>query len=440
MALIRTAPLNTDLITIVLPTYNMSAALKFAIESVLYQTHRNFELLVVGDHCTDNTEQVVTSFGDPRIRWFNLPKNFGQQWGPNNFALERAQGDIIAYFGHDDIWAPNHLECALDALIRRQADMAVNMTLFYGPPGSGVLGTYGLFPNDTYTRRFFFPPGSMMHRKALIGRAGVWRSPDVTTDLPDVDFVLRCHAAGAKIVPTRVPTLFKFSTTYRRDSYRSRDVSELETTLAALRNDPLGFVNSQLVALVQSAIEDRFHRFERTENPEDAPVAGQTIKGWKDFKGSHRRDATAPPLLGANPVRFFLGDEFAGYEWHLNEMHPLHGRFRWSGPSTTSAIHLPVRLDRPTHVCLHVLHVLDPATLEGAELSFNGQRVAATKTPLPEGTWAVEAIITPSDQNDPYFSLVVPHTARPLDVMGSLDRRWLGLAVNWIELSIAEPT
>jgi hypothetical protein len=233
-----------------------------------------------------------------------------------------------------------------------------------------------------------------------------------------------------------LPTLFKFSTTYRRASYRSLDVSELETTLAALRTDPTGFVNSQLVALVQCVVEDRLHRFERTENPDDAPVAGQTIRGWKDFKGSHRRDATVLPLIGVKPVRFFLGDEFTGYEWHLNEAHPVHGPFRWSGPSTTSAIPLPVRLDRPTRVPLHVIHVLDPATLEGAELSFNGKRVRVTKTPTPEGTWVIDGVIDPMRENDPYFSLVVPHTARPLDVMGSPDRRWLGLAVNWIELSV----
>jgi glycosyltransferase involved in cell wall biosynthesis len=432
---------NNDLISIVLPTYNMSGALKFAIESVLYQTHRNFELLVVGDHCTDDSEQVVKAFADPRVHWFNLPKNFGQQWGPNNFGLERARGDIIAYFGHDDIWAPNHLAAALDVMVRREADVAVNMTVFYGPPGSKILATYGLFPNDVYTRRFFFPPGSMVHRRSLIDRAGPWRSPDVTKDLPDIDFVLRCHEAGAKIVPTRVPTLFKFSTTFRRDAYRARDVSELQRTLAAFRTDPQGFVTSQLVAVAQCAIEDRLHRFERTENAEDAPLAGQTIRGWKDFKGSHRRDPAALPMLGGEPVRFFLGDEFAGFEWHLNEVHPVHGNFRWSGPSTSSAILLPVRIDRATRVRLHIVHALEPATLEGAELSFNRRSVALTTTALPEGTWVIEGIITPADneeESDPYVSLVVPQTARPLDVFGSPDRRWLGLAVNWVELSVVK--
>jgi len=311
--------------------------------------------------------------------------------------------------------------------------------VFYGPPGSGILATYGLFPNNTYTRRYFFPPGSMLHRKALIERAGMWRSPDVTQDLPDIDFVLRCHAAGAKIVPTRVPTLFKFSTTFRRDAYRTRDVSELQNALTAFRTDPAGFVNAELVALVQCAVEDRLHRFERSENAEDAPVAGHTVRGWRDFKGSHRRDVTALPLLEGEPVRFFLEDEFAGFEWHLDEVHPVHGHFRWSGPATTSAIPLPVRLDRPTRVRLHVVHALDAAILGGAELSFNRRRIAVTTMALPEGTWVLEGVITPStSEDDPYFCLVVPRTTRPLDVVGSPDRRWLGLAVNWIELSLVE--
>jgi glycosyltransferase involved in cell wall biosynthesis len=89
---------SNELISIVLAPYNMSAALKIAIESVLMQTHRDFELLVVGDGCTDDTEQVVRAFGDPRIEWFK-PSNTGNQWRPNIF-LKRDEELIAAADEH----------------------------------------------------------------------------------------------------------------------------------------------------------------------------------------------------------------------------------------------------------------------------------------------------------------------------------------------------
>jgi len=66
-------------VTVLLPTYNWSNVLRYAIASVLRQTFTDFELLVIGDGCTDDSEAVTAEAGDPRVRWINLPANSGHQ-------------------------------------------------------------------------------------------------------------------------------------------------------------------------------------------------------------------------------------------------------------------------------------------------------------------------------------------------------------------------
>ena len=66
-------------VTVVIPTFNWSTVLPYSIGSVLRQTFADFELLVIGDGCTDDSEAVVRAVGDARVRWLNLPRNTGQE-------------------------------------------------------------------------------------------------------------------------------------------------------------------------------------------------------------------------------------------------------------------------------------------------------------------------------------------------------------------------
>src|SRR5947209_466043 len=111
------------LVSVVTATYNRSNVLRFAIESVRRQTICDWEMWVIGDACTDDTEEVIREIGDPRVRFVNLPNGAGDQSGPNNEGVHRSRGRFLAFLNHDDLWFPDHLEKAMAALKTTGADL-----------------------------------------------------------------------------------------------------------------------------------------------------------------------------------------------------------------------------------------------------------------------------------------------------------------------------
>lgn len=99
------------LVSIIMPTYNCAGLIAESIESVLAQTHREWELLIVDDCSTDNTKQVVQPYLDryPEISYECLTENGGPA-AARNAALRRAKGRYIAFLDSDDLWVPEKLE------------------------------------------------------------------------------------------------------------------------------------------------------------------------------------------------------------------------------------------------------------------------------------------------------------------------------------------
>jgi GT2 family glycosyltransferase len=221
-------------VTIIIPTFNWSSVLPFSIGSALRQMFADFELLVVGDGCTDDSAAVVAAVGDARVRWMNLAANVGHQTGPNNEGLRRARGRFIAYLGHDDLWFPHHLECLVRAL-ESGADLAYGMTAMVRPDGRSPEAT----PIPTrYRPGMWIPPTSVMHRREVVEQVGGWRHPrDVPTD-PEVDLWRRVHAAGHAIESVRRLTAIKFPAAWRRDVYRDRPHHEQAAWFGRVAAEP----------------------------------------------------------------------------------------------------------------------------------------------------------------------------------------------------------
>jgi glycosyltransferase involved in cell wall biosynthesis len=101
-------------ISVVLPTYNRAALLGRSIRSVLGQSYRDFELIVIDDGSTDETSVVVDGFSDPRIRYLPLPRNTGAG-AARNVGIRIAKGKFLAFQDSDDEWLPSKLSKQMSA-------------------------------------------------------------------------------------------------------------------------------------------------------------------------------------------------------------------------------------------------------------------------------------------------------------------------------------
>ena len=99
-----------ELVSIIMPSYNTAKFISETIESVLAQTYTNWELIIVDDCSTDNTDEVVKSFlSDNRIKYIKNEKNSGAAVSRNR-ALREAKGKWIAFLDSDDLWMPDKLQ------------------------------------------------------------------------------------------------------------------------------------------------------------------------------------------------------------------------------------------------------------------------------------------------------------------------------------------
>jgi len=184
-------------VTVITATYNSSKTLKFTIKSVLNQDFKDFEYYIVGDCCTDDTEQVVNSFNDQRIKWINLNKNSGSQSGPNNQGLKRAKGKYVAYLGHDDLWFPWHLSKLHECIENYKVGLVHSLCARIGPEVTEWPVGPPYFESNY--RGHHCPPSTWLHIKNLVEKCGTW--PDYTDyhQMVDTQYLNRMNVKGIKI-------------------------------------------------------------------------------------------------------------------------------------------------------------------------------------------------------------------------------------------------
>jgi glycosyltransferase involved in cell wall biosynthesis len=117
-------------VSVVIPTHNRASLLGRSIKSVLGQTYKDFEIIVVDDASTDNTEEVVQSIRDPRIRYLRHEKNRGGS-AARNTGIRAAWGQYIAFQDSDDEWLPEKLEKQMEVLAAAPPEVGIVYTAFW---------------------------------------------------------------------------------------------------------------------------------------------------------------------------------------------------------------------------------------------------------------------------------------------------------------------
>lgn len=217
------------MVSIIIATYNGSHVLKFAIKSVLNLSYQNWELIIVGDHCTDDTEEVISSFIDSRIHYFNLSKNSGQQAVPSNFGISKAKGKYIAFLNQDDLYLPWHLDYMLSEMRNSQADIVLTRFAMFNPFDTDLeledmdIQSWGhSIHQKSFSPLHFHVASSWLINRSAVIKTGPWKIEKDLYTTPSQEWLFRAWKAKCKIAYANKISVIMIPTTYRSNFYLNR--------------------------------------------------------------------------------------------------------------------------------------------------------------------------------------------------------------------------
>ncbi len=166
--------MENPLVSVIIPTFNRAYLLKKAIYSVLNQTYKNFEIIIVDDGSTDNTEELIRGFENEKIRYFKL-EHTGLPAVVRNKGIEECHGELIAFLDSDDFWIPNKLELQIRAFKNHENILLVASRRIILPDKITYHLNYqkrGVVSFRELIRRNVIPTSSVIIRREVIEKVG----------------------------------------------------------------------------------------------------------------------------------------------------------------------------------------------------------------------------------------------------------------------------
>ena len=196
----------TPFFSVVIPVYDRAHELEAALRSVLAQTERNFEVIVIDDGSTDSPESVIDALGDPRVVYVRQANRGGG--AARNAGIDCARGRFIAFLDSDDRFLPHHLSAMRRALdgtqgIAGYAPIIVDRgdgRSFVKPPRA--LGPYEHMADYLLCDRGFVPTITLVVPRPWARRV---RYAESLPFAQDTDFAIRLFLAGCRFVMAPKP-------------------------------------------------------------------------------------------------------------------------------------------------------------------------------------------------------------------------------------------
>lgn len=191
----------SGLVSVVLPTFDRAEMLAESARSVLRQTHRDLELLVVDDGSTDGTPGVVEGLADRRVRLLRHAQNLGGG-AARNTGIDAARGAFVAFIDSDDVWLEDKLARQLAWLATHGDEQTMSYTQVLHDAGRSrrVIPARGIRPGED-VGEYLFVNGGFMQTSTFLMPAALARRVGFDGELrrhQDYDFCLRLAADGGR--------------------------------------------------------------------------------------------------------------------------------------------------------------------------------------------------------------------------------------------------
>ena len=143
--------MDKELVSIITPTYNCAAFIKEAVESVIKQNHKNWELIIVDDCSTDNTKQILTPYlaKYPNIHYTCLEKKSGKAIAISE-GLKQVKGDYVAFLNSYDEWTQEKLEMQIYKMKKNKAIFSSSMYSLTQEDGTSTFDAIAFPDGMTY--------------------------------------------------------------------------------------------------------------------------------------------------------------------------------------------------------------------------------------------------------------------------------------------------
>lgn len=180
------------LVSVVMPVHNGEKYLREAIESVLNQTYKNFEFLIIENCSTDSSVEIINSFNDHRLRLINEHK-CGVPHAYNR-GFKEAKGEFIIVHDQDDISFPNRIESQINYLLKKQLDICGSGFVVINDKNEEIKRISPPTKNEEINEKIFFDFFAIFNPTLIIKKSVLEELGYFNTDLEtgaDYDFLLR---------------------------------------------------------------------------------------------------------------------------------------------------------------------------------------------------------------------------------------------------------